>query len=69
MFGAIPLLRFALSAVPWIVLGAPPVAPPPQLKLTCHGCHNTNQAKGGLDLATLPFQLTDHANRDRWIRE
>ncbi len=45
---------------------------PPKLKpiieQTCFGCHSSMIAKGGLDLSSLPFDLKDRSNRDRWIR-
>ncbi len=46
--------------------------PPPDLAALlnrhCAGCHTGRAAKGGLDLATVGFQLTDRSTRDRWIR-
>ena len=44
---------------------------PPQLSAStqvCLGCHSGKSAKGGLDLASLPFDLTSRATRERWIR-
>ena len=34
----------------------------------CTGCHNQKKAMGGLNLAALPFDLANRANRERWIR-
>ncbi len=42
--------------------------PPKLIEQTCAGCHNQKTAKGGLDLAALPFNLAERSNRDRWIR-
>ncbi|MEP7361884.1 MAG: DUF1592 domain-containing protein [Acidobacteriota bacterium] len=41
--------------------------PPQGIEQTCTGCHNQKTKMGGLDLVSLPFQLSDRANRDRWI--
>ena len=40
----------------------------PHLNQTCLGCHEGESAEGGLDLASLPFDLNDPSIRDRWIR-
>ncbi len=34
----------------------------------CAGCHTGAAAKAGLDFSTLPFDLSDRAVRERWIR-
>lgn len=34
----------------------------------CAACHSGTQAKAGLDLQKLPFDLSDRGHRDRWIR-
>ena len=34
----------------------------------CTGCHNAQNAMGGLDLAALPQRFNDPSLRDRWIR-
>ncbi len=44
-----------------------PVAPL-QIDKSCIECHDKDNTKGSLDLTALPFDLTDHATRDRWIR-
>jgi len=44
---------------------------PPELGAStqvCLGCHSGTSAKGGLDLAVLPFDLRNRATRERWIR-
>jgi hypothetical protein len=38
------------------------------LDKTCLPCHSGPSAKGGLDLAALPFDLAARAARDRWVR-
>jgi len=47
-------------------------APPPEftalLSKHCAACHSGAQAKAGLDLKTLPYELADRGNRDKWIR-
>jgi len=43
-------------------------APPILIGQMCTGCHNAKNAMGGLDLTTLPFNLADRSNRERWIR-
>jgi hypothetical protein len=35
---------------------------------TCVGCHSGTAAKGGLDLASLSFDLGNRATRERWVR-
>ena len=48
-----------------------PALPPklkPLIDRSCLGCHNKTLAKGGLDLAALPFDLNDRSIRGRWIR-
>lgn len=41
---------------------------PPQIEQSCIECHDKETTKGGLDLTALPFDLADHATRERWIR-
>src|SRR5690242_11777238 len=45
---------------------------PPGMKTaigkTCLGCHSGAAAKGGLDLASLSFDLNNRMIRDRWVR-
>src|SRR5690349_7521987 len=45
---------------------------PPGLKMavakTCLGCHSGAAAKGGLDFASLSFDLNNRMIRDRWLR-
>src|SRR5258706_14577173 len=45
---------------------------PPGLKTaidkTCLGCHSGAAAKGGLDFASLSFDLSNRITRDRWVR-
>jgi len=50
--------------------GAAPQVPPKLGASTqvCLACHSGKSAKGGLDLAALPFDLTSRATRERWIR-
>jgi hypothetical protein len=35
---------------------------------TCSGCHSGAAPKSGLDFASVSFDLSDRATRDRWIR-
>lgn len=35
---------------------------------TCSGCHSGAAAKGGLDFASLPFDLGNRVTRERWVR-
>ena len=35
---------------------------------TCLGCHSGTAAKGGLDFASLSFDLSNRVTRERWIR-
>lgn len=35
---------------------------------TCLGCHSGSAAKGGLDFASLDFNLSNRATRERWVR-
>src|SRR5258706_8355051 len=45
---------------------------PPGLKTaidqTCLGCHSGTAAKGGLDFASLSFDLSNRVTRERWVR-
>jgi hypothetical protein len=41
---------------------------PAQIEQSCIECHDKETAKGGLDFTALPFDLKDHATRERWIR-
>lgn len=45
---------------------------PPELKASigrsCGSCHTGAAAKGGLDLAALPYDLSIRAVRERWVR-
>ena len=34
----------------------------------CASCHGADEPQGGLDLASLPFQIRDQTVRGRWIR-
>ena len=43
-------------------------AAPKAIGQTCAGCHNGKTTMGGLDLTSLPFDLAERSNRDRWIR-
>lgn len=47
-------------------------APPAQLdaliQQNCASCHGKTSPKGGLDLSSLPFDLSDRSNREQWIR-
>jgi hypothetical protein len=52
---ALPILAHAQSA-------------PPQIEKSCLECHDKDNTKGSLDLTALPFDLTNPATRDRWIR-
>ena len=40
----------------------------PLLQQRCVDCHGKESPEGGLDLTALPFDLSDRATRDRWIR-
>ncbi len=55
----------SLSALP--ILAHSQTAPP-QIEQRCIECHDKDATKGGLDLTSLTFDLTDPATRDRWIR-
>ena len=35
---------------------------------TCSGCHSGTAAKGGLDFASLGFDLSNRATRERWVQ-
>lgn len=62
----------ALLLAPRATLPADETGLPPKLasliKQACCKCHDKETAEGGLDLTALPFDLNDHATRDRWIR-
>ena len=63
-----PYLILSLAvAMPCISAQAPPEFRALTSK-ACLGCHSGPGAKGGLDLAALPFELASRATRERWIR-
>ncbi len=41
---------------------------PKAISQSCIECHDQETAKGSLDLASLVFDLKDHATRERWVR-
>lgn len=51
-----------------LVLAALPAAGQTLVPTVCAGCHNAQNAMGGLDLAALPPRFEDRSVRDRWIR-
>ncbi len=61
------IAAFFLIGCGWL-----PAQIPAPLKATlnksCLGCHTGKAAKGGLDLASLSFDLSNRATRERWIR-
>ncbi|MFN7933223.1 MAG: DUF1592 domain-containing protein [Bryobacteraceae bacterium] len=48
--------------------GAPPAPLQSSLDKQCAGCHTGAAAKNGLDLATLPYDLSNRSTRERWVR-
>ena len=38
------------------------------IRSTCVECHGQGASEGGLDLSSLPFELSDRSNRVQWIR-
>src|SRR4051812_42779324 len=42
--------------------------PPSQIEQSCTECHDADTKKGGLDLTSLTFDLSDRAERERWVR-
>lgn len=50
------------------VRAAMPVKLAPLIERSCLDCHDTETAKGSLDLTALPFELEDSSTRERWIR-
>ena len=66
-------LPWVLSAVPASEVPASPSGPAPApvpalISQTCFECHDKDIQKGGLDLTALPYDLTDAATRQRWVR-
>ena len=63
-------IAFALSAQTWAVGADLPAFKElePILEKRCVECHDSDEAKGGLDLVKLPRDLQDPALRERWIR-
>lgn len=51
-----------------LLLGTLSVAGQAFRPTVCAGCHNAQNAMGGLDLAALPQRFEDRSVRDRWIR-
>lgn len=41
---------------------------PPQIEQSCIECHDSDTHKGGLDLTALKYDLSDSAERERWVR-
>ncbi len=65
------LLVYAAALLP--VAGLLKAADVPQavsglLARSCTDCHDDSDAKGGLNLETLPWNLAEAATRDRWVR-
>ena len=58
-------LIFTLCVLPMVVQAQ---SVPPQIEQSCLECHDKDNTKGSLDLTALPFDLTDRATRERWIR-
>ena len=56
-------LRTSLLALATLATHAQSLVP-----AVCTGCHNAQNAMGGLDLAALPPRFDDQSLRDRWIR-
>lgn len=55
--------------IPSPASAAEPSPPLPDLiNQSCLDCHDDTSAKGGLDLTSLPFDLSTPALRDRWVR-
>ncbi len=51
-----------------LVLAALPANGQALAPAVCSGCHNAQNAIGGLDLAALPRRFDDRSVRERWIR-
>lgn len=47
---------------------AQPLGVQATVRKACLGCHTGAAAKGGLDFATLGFDLNNRATRERWVR-
>lgn len=57
------LLAWALTPTLWAA-----GVIPPQIEQSCVDCHDKDTHKGGLDLTTQSFDLTNGAARDTWVR-
>ncbi|MCF7787888.1 MAG: DUF1592 domain-containing protein [Prosthecobacter sp.] len=68
MPGGEPMNRPLLILCLFPLSAAWPQSAPPQIDKSCIECHDKDTTKGSLDLTALPFDLTNPATRDRWIR-
>ncbi len=62
------LLAACLGVHSGSLQGALPAKLAGLIQQNCGQCHDRETAAGGLDLAALPFELSDRSRRDHWIR-
>ena len=64
--------RFPNLSLPILMLSLLPLsAEVPQaafLKANCTDCHDAEEKKGGLDLTSLDWKLTDPVNFEKWVK-
>ena len=67
---SVAAILIALCAQTWAVDAEAPTLEKiePILENRCVECHDSDEAKGGLDLVKLPRDIRDPAVRERWIR-
>jgi len=62
------LLSIAISVASAAFAAPLPLPVQSSLEKHCQGCHSGAAAKNNLDLANLPFEMTNRAARERWVR-
>lgn len=61
----LPFCLFLLAASAW---AGPLPAPAAFIEQYCADCHDSDEKKGGLDLASLPWDLESRTNFDEWVK-
>ncbi len=62
-------MRLILSLLAFAILPSSMAGEmPTQIQQSCLECHDTEMKKGGLDLSTLSYDLSDRTTRERWVR-
>jgi hypothetical protein len=71
LFRPVPLVRplvLVLGPLAGLLAADTPTLLQPFLKAHCFECHDSDTAKGGLDLTTASFDLADRQVQARWVK-